>query len=157
MQPVIRRVRAAAVVGLVGAAFWTAFFLLYLFGFAAMQAHPARILLHSLPELLLSIVAVSVVLGLIFAGGLYLWRPKTERGGLSGRRAGLIGALSTSVGYLALQATVFGGLSTSAWIAPLVSAGALGVVGAVAGIALQRMAYRRSLITGSPEHRAITP
>jgi len=112
---------------------------------------------RSLPELLPTVVAVSVALGLILTGGLYLWRPKAGARNLSARRAGAIGALSSVGGYLALQATVLGGLFMSSWVALLASAVEFSLVGAAAGIALQRIATFRTVITSKPEQRAIAP
>jgi hypothetical protein len=157
MHPVVRRLRAAAILTLLVGAFWLGLLLLYVLGYAALQSHPTAFLLRSLPELLPTVVAVSVAFGVTLAGGLYILRPKVEASGLSTRRAALTGALSTFAGYLALQATLLGGSSTWSWISLLTSAGVFSLAGAAAGMVLQRIAYRHPQLTGEIEERAIAP
>lgn len=142
MHPAMRRFRAAVILALLVGASWSGLLLLYVLWFAALQAHPIRLLLRSLPELLPALLAVSMALGVTFAGGLYILRPKADASGLSARRAALIGGLSTIVGYLALQATVLGGSSNPSWISLLSSSGVFSVGGAAGGTILRRIAHR---------------
>jgi hypothetical protein len=144
------------IAGLMGV-WWVAFFALYAFLLRLFVGESVGSYLPWLAGAAPTIVFTGLALGALFTTALYVFRPSTIPQRLSGRRAGLVGAVSTVAAFTVLELLVLPGLLDPFPLQVIWNPLLMGWFGFVAGLNLQRTAYPERLVAGPGTQERLAP